>query len=267
MTASGYGQSARLRELPPDSMAPVVEWDDFMSYVLDWRQNQHLGLVGPTEQGKTNMAYHLLALRKYVTYFAIKTKDDTLEAFAQQGGYQRIEGWPPMKKRLGRRARPITPAEMPRRLLWPDARELNSEERQKEVFDSALHDIYRSGGWCTVLDDFWYMAHILGFERETKKYLANARSNDIPMVICAQRPAGNKLVEIFDQATHLLFFRDNDETNLKRIAGVGWLNAGPIRAFVANLEPFQALYINTRKGWMYRTRAPELVLRKRRVKK
>jgi hypothetical protein len=128
------------------------------------------------------------------------------------------------------------------------------------VFGKALADIYADGAWCPVFDDYWYLAHILGFEKDTKKYLANARSNDIPMLICAQRPAGNNLVELFDQTTHLFFFRDNDETNLRRIGGVGWLNAGPIRAFVAHLDRYQFLYVNTRTGYMYRSTAPELAL-------
>jgi hypothetical protein len=245
-----------LRELPPDDLAPIVEWDDFLTYVLNWEQNQHIGLVGPTEQGKTNLAYHLLQLRKYITYFAIKTKDETLEAYAAQGGYQRLRDWPPRKGWLFKRD--LRPDEMPRRLLWPDATQLDSEPEQIRVFSKALHDIYTQGGWCPVFDDYWYLAHILGFEKQTKKYLANARSNYIPMVVCAQRPAGNRLVELFDQTTHLFFFRDNDEPNLKRISGVGWLASGPIKAFVANLDQYQALYVNTRTGWMYRTTAPEL---------
>lgn len=251
------GHNAQLRELPPEQLAPVIPWDDFMTYVFDWRQNQHVGVVGPTEQGKTNLVYNLLGHRKYVTYFCIKIRDKTLDAFADKGGYVRLYDWPPVKTR-GIRHRLYTPDEMPKRLLWPDASTLDAEPVQREVFGRAMHDIYRDGGWCTVMDDYWYIAHILGFERETKKYLMNARSNNIPMVICAQRPAGNKLVELFDQSTHLFFARDNDEPNLSRIGGVGWLNSGPIRAFVANLAPFQFLYINTRKGWMYRTTAPDI---------
>lgn len=257
MTRAGYYDP---RERPPDHLAPIITWDDFQSYVLDWRQNQHLGAVGPTEQGKTNLIYHLLQQRTYVVYMAIKVKDDTLTAFAKRGGYKRIETWPPMRKRLGRRARPLTPEEMPRRLLWPDAHDLDSEARQTVEFDKALRDIYAAGGWCTVLDDFWYMAHILGFEKAAKKFLMNARSNDIPMVLAAQRPAGNRLVEMFDQTTHLFFFRDNDEPNLKRISGVGSLSSRAIQGFVANLDRYQALYINTRNGVMYRTTAPELKL-------
>ena len=154
--------------------------------------------------------------------------------------------------------RELKPAEAPRRLLWPDAKDLDAEYEQKRVFGRAMRDIYKQGGWCTVFDDFWYISHILGFERDTKKFLLNARSAYIPMVVCAQRPAGNKLVELFDQSTHLFFFRDNDEPNLKRIGGTSWLSGDLVRAHVANLDQYQFLYVNTRNGWMYRSTAPEL---------
>lgn len=249
-------------EPPPDHLAPVLPWDIFQEEMV-WKQNQHLGVVGPTEQGKTNLVYHLLDQRDYITYLSIKTEDETLDAYAEAGGFVRLYDWPPMIKRFGRRAREVTPEEMPKRLLWPDAKNLDSEEEQKRVFGKALHDIYAKGGWCVVMDDYWYLANILGFAKTTKKFLANARSNYIPMVICAQRPAGNQLVEMFDQSTHLFFARDNDERNLKTISGVGWRSAEPIKAFVANLDPYQFLYINTRSGVMYRTTAPELKLKRR----
>ena len=60
------------REAPPDTLAPVVEWDDFMKYVFDWQQSQHVGLIGPTESGKSTLQYAILPKRKYVTFFATK---------------------------------------------------------------------------------------------------------------------------------------------------------------------------------------------------
>jgi hypothetical protein len=101
------------------------------------------------------------------------------------------------------------------------------------------------------------MTNILGMEAEARIMLQQARSMDISFVMGAQRPSRIPL-EVFDQSSHLFFWRDNDEVNLKRIGGIGWLASGPIRAFVANLKPYQVLYINSRKGWMYRTTAPPL---------
>ena len=57
----GYNQG--LRELPPDELAPVVPWDDFLTYVLDWKQSQHVGLIGPTDSGKSTLSFAILPQR------------------------------------------------------------------------------------------------------------------------------------------------------------------------------------------------------------
>ncbi len=247
------------RQAPPETLAPIVGWDDFMKYVFDWRQSQHVALIGPTESGKSTLQYAILPKRRYVTFFATKPRDKNLDVFADRGGYERIEDWPPTRGRNRFMRRPMTAEEMPRRLLWPDATQMSpaTMDHQRDVFLRAFHDIYGSGGWCTVWDEFWMMCSILGMEREARIMLQQARSNDISFVIGAQRPARIPL-EVFDQTTHLFFWRDNDKRNLERMGGIGWLNEQEIRYLVANLEPFQVLYINTRRGWMYRTTAPEL---------
>jgi hypothetical protein len=247
-------------QAPPDEMAPVVDWDFFMSYVFDWRQNQHIGLIGPTESGKSTLTFSILPLRKYTTIFATKPHDDLLEQFAHKGGYKRIDTWPPTKRGFMRK--PYTAAEMPRRLLWPDASQIGAITNQQAVFSKAFEDIYTSGGWCTVWDEFWMMTQILKMAEQARIMLQQARSNDIAFVMGAQRPSRIP-VEVYDQSSHLFFWRDNDEANLKRIGGIGWLASGPIRAFVAGLEPHQVLYIHTRKGLMVRTTAPELKLGRR----
>lgn len=259
-----YGQNERIRELPPDEMAPVLEWDDFMTYVIGssrpemrWAQDHHMALIGPTESGKSTALHAMLPLRSYTTMFGTKVKDRTLSSYVDGGYFTRIYDWPPTKGRLVKQ--PVTAAEMPRRLLWPDVSELRQVMGLGPVFERAVDDIYGQGGWCVVWDEFWLQVEILKMRQTAKILLQQARSNDISMVMGMQRPAWIP-PEVFDQTRHLFFWRDNDELNLKRIGGVGWLNAGPIRAFVANLEPFQILYVNNRTGHMYRTRAPELAL-------
>lgn len=249
-----------LRETAPDELAPVIDWDDFMTYVFDWRQGQHVGMIGPTESGKSTLTFAVLPKRQYVTFFATKPRDETLEAFAERGGYEKIPSWPPVHKR-GLTKRPATAEEMPKRLLWPDATRLSDAtlENQRQQFMTAFNDIYGQGGWCVVWDEFWMMCTFLKMDLQARLMLQQARSNNISFVMGMQRPSRIPL-EVFDQATHLFFWRDNDERNLKVMGGIGWLASDPIRAFVANLEPHQVLYINTRRGWMYRTTAPELKL-------
>jgi energy-coupling factor transporter ATP-binding protein EcfA2 len=259
-----YGHRQALRDLPPDEMAPVIEWDDFMTYVLGsakpnlrWAQNQHMGLIGPTDSGKSTLLHGMLPLRDYVTMFGTKINDSTLDSYIADGTFVRIPDWPPMKGRFAKQ--PVTAKEMPRRLLWPDVSSLDAVMRLGPVFHRAVDDIYGRGGWCVVWDEFWMQCEILKMRETAKILLQQARSNDISMVMGIQRPAWIPR-EIYSQTRHLFFWRNNDEQDLKTIGGVGWLNSGPIRAFVANLEPFQVLYVNNRTGYMYRTRAPELAL-------
>jgi hypothetical protein len=242
-----------LPQAPPDEYAPVLDWPLFQASVFDWRQNQHVAVIGPTEQGKTNLIYHLLAARAYVAYMAIKVRDSTLEAFASSGGYARTPGWPPRTGRV--RKRPASWDDMPRRLVWPDAGDRRqARAQQMDTFHAMLDDVWSAGGVCIVWDDFWYLVRLLGLELDAKQMLLNARSNDSPQVIAAQRGAGNRMVELFDQPTHLFFARETDARNLQLLGPANSVRRG----FVANLDRYQFFYENTRTDQRYRVTAPLL---------
>ena len=242
-----------LPEAPPDAYAPVVPFDWFLTYVFDWRQDQHVGIIGPTEQGKSNLAYHLLMLRDYVAYMGIKSDDETLEAFASAGGYRRVTDWPPKVGRV--RKREATWEEMPRRLVWPDAKDRRAARAvQQDVFARMLDDIWGRGYACVVWDDFWYLVRILGMELDAKQNLLNARSAKSAQVIIAQRGGGNRMVELYDQPTHLFFARESDPRNLLLLGPTSSVRRG----FVANLDRYQFYYENTRTDAKYRVTAPLL---------
>ncbi len=243
----------RLAEAPPDEYAPVLSWDTFFSRVFLWDQDQHVGIIGPTEQGKSNLAYHLLTKRSYVSYMGIKSEDSTLEAFARHGGYVRTYDWPPKVGRF--RKHEAEWDEMPRRLVWPDASNRRAARaEQQRVFHSMLDDIWGRGYACIVWDDFWYLVNILGLERDAKQNLLNARSAHSAQMIIAQRGGGNRMVELYDQPTHLFFARETDPRNLQLLGPP----SSPRRGFVANLDRYQFLYENTRTQDTYRVTAPLL---------
>ncbi len=222
---------------------PLVPWDRFLQ-LFQWVQGEHVGLIGPTGQGKTNAAFWLLAMRKYVVVLATKPKDKSLDKFGKRNGYKRITKWDK-----------LSVSKYPRRILWPNARTLDADVEQQRVFTHALNTIYVEGGWCVYIDELWYVGTVLNMTRMVKKYLQQARSIGISLVVSSQRPAWIP-VEIFDQSTHLFFYRDGDERNLSRIAGIGWLNANTIRTVVASLPMFHVLYVNTRTGAMMVTKMP-----------
>lgn len=234
-------QNHELARLSND--APRVPWDVFLRTEFAWANGEHIALIGPTGQGKTTMIINLLPLHPYVTVFATKPRDETMSKLIA-GGYLRMERW-----------QSLDPRQFPKRVLWPDATSLNSVDRQKKVFHSAFESIYREGGWTVVLDETWYMANQLKLGEDIKLYLLQARALGISLVCATQRPAHIPL-EIYDQSSHLMFWRDNDENNLRRLSGISWRSADLIRRIVSNLDRHQVLYINTRTGRMVRTRCP-----------
>lgn len=225
--------------------APRVPWDEFVSKYFRWEQGEHVALIGPTGQGKTTLLTNLLPLHPYVVVFATKPRDESMARLIRTGYYP-VKEW-----------HSLDPKQYPRRVLWPDAGSLNAVVTQQEVFHTAFEKIYREGGWTVAIDELWYIDNVLKLEMDVKLYLLQARALGISLLAATQRPAWVPL-EIYDQSTHLFFWRDNDETNLRRLSGISFRSADLIRSVVSELEKYQVLYINTRTGQMLRTKAPKI---------
>lgn len=234
--------------------APRMHWNEFADYFANsWQQGQHVAIIGPTDSGKSTLAFNLLPIHIWVVIFATKPRDETLTTLMSKnrrkvpaGQYVKIEKWENLSLR-----------KYPRRILWPNALDLYSSERQQKVFREALAIIYREGGWTVYLDELWFMAAELGLSHEVRMYLQQSRSNNVTLVLSSQRPSRIP-VEVYDQSRHLFFSRDNDERNLSRISGIAWQSRAIIMNLVANLDHHEFLYVNTLTGDMYRITCPPL---------
>lgn len=236
-------ETMRLARL--STLAPRIPWDTFVTSVFVWRPNEHVGLIGPTGLGKTTMLVNVLPLHPFVVVFATKPRDKTMDSLIDQG-YLRLERW-----------QSLDPNQYPRRVLWPDATRLDSKVHQRVIFHDAFDRIYREGHWTVALDETWYMDQELGLGGDVRTYLLQARSLGIALLAATQRPAWVPR-ELYTSCTHLMFWRTNDETDLRSLGGIGWRSSDLIRDTVANLELYQVLYINTRTGFMCRTRCPAI---------
>lgn len=245
---AGYKPSPEVQRMARISKdAPRIPWDLFRKG-LHWQNGEHVSLIGPTGLGKTTMLLNWLPMHPFVTVFATKPRDKTMDTLIQQG-YVRYEKWP----------NGLDAQEFPRRIIWPDASRIDSDKVQKEVFADAFAKVYREGNWTLALDETWYVDDILGLGRNIKMYLLQARSLDISLVSAFQRPAWVPR-ELYSSSTHLMFWRTNDETDLKSLSGIGFRSSALIRDVVSNLDMFQVLYINSRTGFMCRTKCPDVRL-------
>ncbi len=229
--------------------APRISFEQFQK-IFYWRQGQHVAMIGPNGSGKTTLALYLIDLRQYVAAFVTKPRDSVMENLLKKGsGYKRLFKW-----------KDYDPNIVPKRLIWPDARQLGSEPQQKLQFEIALKNIYIQGGWTVYIDELYFVSEVLGLAVPVRTFLTQARSLDISMLVTTQRPA-RVPVEIFDQSTHLFFWQENDERNLKTLGGISWANASTVMDLIAHLDPHECLYVNVRHGAtsMVRFTAPERI--------
>lgn len=229
-----------------DIIAPLVEWNQFRTS-FNWHQGQHVGMIGPTGLGKTTLALQLLDIRKYVIAIGTKPEDPVLSSLQKTQQYRRMNTW-----------KNWAPELVPKRLLWPNSRSLYSAPTQRKEIQQAVSEAYEQGRWCIFIDEFWYFIHLLGLELEARTLLLQARAMLISMLMLTQRPAFVPL-ELYDQSTHLFFWRDNDERNLRRIGGINYRSSAIVRDIVSQLDDFQVLYVNrSPRGGMYRFTPPEI---------
>lgn len=219
-----------------------VDWPTFLRR-FRWAQGEHVSLVGPTGGGKSTLALALLPMREHVVVLATKPADATLEQLRHNDGFRKLSAWPP----------PRTWPPANRVLLWPRFRRASDQAKQRLVFGQALDDIFASGGWCLYVDELRYVTERLGFSDEMEMFWQQGRSVHLSVVACAQRPAHVPL-SMYSQATHLFLWRTNDETDLRRLGGIGFADSKQIRETVARLELHDVLYVNSRTGFLAVTR-------------
>lgn len=219
----------------------IIHWKDFLR-AFKWKQGEHVTIIGPTGSGKTWLAESILPIRRFVAVMITKKKDPMIGKF-EKGGYKRVKDWHEI------------PHEIHSRILLhpPFARDEPKERHQRDSFAYAFDRAFEQGHWTLYADELPYVIDELKLQHKVKRQLNQGRSLKSSLVSSAQRPAFLPLLA-YSAATHLFFFRTTDETDLKRIGGLGGVSNKLIRSLVAVLESHQVLYLNTRTGEMYITK-------------
>lgn len=223
-----------------------VSWNDFLDRFV-WKQGEHVTCIGPTGSGKSTLTNAILDRRSYVVFLATKKKDSTVDEL-KKDGYR-------VTKDIGS----IHPDVAKKIILKPDFPDHNAAHLKayhKAFYDDAMMYVFRAGSWCIVCDEVRYLTEFLRLNETYELLLLQGRSLGISVVSSTQRPKKIPLTA-YDQATHLFFWRDNDEENLKRIGGLNGLDAKSIRAEVASLPLHDVLYVNTRNGEKLRTKVEQ----------
>lgn len=200
-----------------------------------WKADQHLSLIGPVGRGKTYTARQLLERRPGRTLIlAPKGPDPTLEGWGQK-----ISKWPPgpfvSRPRDG----------VWRLLLQPPVKKSKDLPLMREHFAKALEQVFRQGDWTVYVDELQVLAdpRMMGLGKLVEQNIVMGRSRKVSVVSSIQVPRWAPKAA-FDQASHVLMWRQRDKPALKRISEISGVDTKEVEAIVRTLDFHEFLWVD-----------------------
>lgn len=228
------------------SDVPALAWPEFLG-AFDWRQGEHVTLLGPTGTGKTTCAVQLLHRRAYVVAVGTKPKDSTFDYLRRHEGFRVVPKLPPVVNKPTRV------------IVWPKVRTLERTAKVA-VADSIRHAMnaaYVAGGWCMFMDELSYLSNTLNLRPEMSDLWDQGRAMDVSIIGTSQRPRHIPL-QAYSAATHLFLWHNPDGRDRDRLGELSGVDTDYVKRIVAALPKHHVLYVSTRTGAMSVTLAPQL---------
>lgn len=165
---------------------------------FNWKQGEHMSIIGDTGTGKTTLAAFLLRTQPFV--LTIITKGDRKKI---------VDG---KVIKTAKQFQKIDIESTPHIILEPEP---YLPVQQKEIY-YALNHIWHEQGWCVYFDELFYLTDELKLTRVINRLLTQGRSKGITIVSGMQRPVGVTRWAI-SQASHNLSFllEGRDVLNVK----------------------------------------------------
>lgn len=237
-------------EYRPDGIA--VYRRDAFERDFPFKHGEHVVFGGPTQRGKTTLAFQLvrgIATPEYPAYVAIsKPTDKTSIEWGERLGYRRISEFPPTKRVSELKIFNGPPSGY---LVWPRFGDIDLDiENASRVHGKLLTKTYADGAkgkeCMLIMDDTMVKAKLQRLDGKMVTILAMAGAMGISLWIFVQKPtdSGQTTVWGFEQATHLFFTKGGDRRVLDRYAEIAGDRGELVKRVVPTLEPFQFLYVH-----------------------
>jgi hypothetical protein len=217
---------------------PRVPWANFAPlFAAEFRQGQHVTIIGPNGLGKTTLALRIADVRSYVLFLATKKTDPMYDELEHEWHYRRLRELAELEVVDGR---PRYSRYLYHPVFAGTLRERRT--RQARAISRALNYAFDAGGWCVVADELHWLIDKLSLGDELEAYWYQARTENVTLIGCAQRPAWVPRAA-YSQAKHIFLFKTADRDDVRRLGDIAGADVDRVRYEVAHLEPFEFLYI------------------------
>lgn len=236
------------------AMPPYQPWGEFIQWFRnEWKQGQHITMVGTTGSGKTTLARQLVSPpwtpRTYTIVLATKRRDPSLYEPLQAKGFKVISS-----------VDGINLEEKGSRYIFRPRFDVQGGKgamqkaigAQADAFAELLVTAFDEGEWCLYCDEIRYLTDNLGLRTELETLWLQGRSLGVSIVAATQAPVSIPLLA-FDQATHLFLWKNNDAERIKRMSEFAGSQNELVRATIPQLPKHEALYVNTDSDVVVRT--------------
>ena len=214
--------------------------DEFLTERWRYNVGEHVSFLGPTQSGKTTLAFQLLAEsvtpKAPAVVLVMKPKDPTVTRWSKNLNFRRVRTWPPVPS--------LTAPRPPGYVVWPKAtfdfhRDNSILARE---FQKCLQDSYRRGNRLIFGDEVWGLTNELGLQTELVALWSRGASMGAGLWAATQRPSHVPLW-MYSQAHHLFLSYEPDARARDRFAEIGGVDPQLVKNTVLNLKKYQWLYI------------------------
>jgi hypothetical protein len=235
----------------------VIPRDEFCCCRIVIKPGQHIVFAGPTQNGKTELAFCILehvATPEIPAYVAVsKPRDPVTTKWGAKLGYRRSNEYPPPPK-----LKELLPEYKPSGyLIWPDmgnseTATANAANVTRKLINGAYSDGAKGKKCILVLDDTVIKSKMLGLDTEMTTVATMAGAMGISGWFFVQKPtdAGKTALWAFSQSDHIFIARDPDKRNRERYTEIGGFDSKEVERISQTLGIYQFLYLERKHRYM-----------------
>lgn len=230
---------------------------EFAQERFDYQPGEHVVFGGPTQQGKTTLAFVLLefvATPELPAFVAVsKPRDPVSSREGARLGYRRVTDWP-VPKTLSE----VFGGEKPSGyLVWPKFGDMNTDLANcSAVTSRLLEETYSAGArgreGILVMDDTVTKSKLMDLDKPMTTHLAMSGAMGLGMWVFVQKPtdSGRTAVWSYGMSEHVFLASDPDRRNQLRYDEIGGFDPRIVTAAVNSLKPYQFLYLKRTGRYM-----------------